>query len=271
MTTTVILFADTHTNHKVGLNQPQTDLDEGDNWGACKAQRWLYGKYESCLEYINKHKQGEAIGVLAGDFVEIDEKDRTHQLISRNPADAVSAACEVLEPFATFCKRVYFIRGTEAHVGKSGSYEELVARDFLNAVKCPDTGRRSWWHLPLTADGVSMDIGHHPKGGNGGRLMNSQSVVDRLASDTLFEYASMDLTPPQLVIRAHLHRYLDSRDAFRVRGIILPPMCLLGAYARRLGINENASVGCVMIYCDRGKYEVEAVLFQPERTKWVKA
>ena len=267
---TLVLYADTHTNHKIGLNKPTTNLDDGDSWAACKIQRWLYDSYMSSLDYIHKHKEGDVIGVVDGDFVEVDEKQRTNQLISRNKADAVKSAQEVLEPLANLCRRIYFVRGTEAHVGKSCEYEELVADDFKNVVKCEDTGNKSWWHLPLELDGVTMDIGHHPKGGGGGRPMNSQSVVMRLASDTLFDYANNKLEVPDIVLRAHLHHYLDSGNAFAVRAIMLPSMCLLGAFAHRLGINEAPQVGCVMIYCDRGKYEVEPLLYQPERVKWVK-
>jgi hypothetical protein len=267
---TVVLIADTHTNHKVGLNIPTRQLDEGDTWGACKIQRWLFNTFGDFMEQTDKLKKGELIGVVTGDFIDIDEKDRTHQIISRDQADAVIGAQNVLEPFANMCESVYFIRGTEAHVGKSAWAEELVASDFDNAVVCPDTKKKSWWHLPLEVEKVQMDIAHHPASNGGGRPMNSLSPVSRLATDTLFQYANAKERLPNLVIRAHIHRYADSRDAFSVRGIILPPLCLLGAFARRLGINETPQVGGLLIFCENGEYEVKPILYQPKRSRWIK-
>lgn len=267
---TLACFADTHTNQKTGLNVPNKQLDEGDGWAACAIQRWLFNTFEDCLNQIEKRKKGKLIGLLNGDIVDIDEKDRTLQMVSRNPEIAVDGAQEVLAPFVQMCKSVYFVRGTEAHVGKSGWAEGLVANNFDNAAKCEETGRKTWWHLPLELEGVRMDISHHPSGNGGGRPMNSQGAVDRLASDALFKYANSGEKPPDLVIRAHIHHYLDSRDAFLTRAIILPSFCLLGAYTRRLNINEAARVGCVLVYCDRGRYEIEPILYEPKRAQWVK-
>lgn len=267
---TLAIIADTHTNQKTGLNLPSKQLDEGDGWAACKIQKWLFHTFEDCLEQIDKKKQGTLIGCAAGDIVDIDEKDRTLQMVSRNPSVAVEGAQKIIAPFAQMCEKVYFVRGTEAHVGKSGWAEDLVASDFDNAEVCPTTGRKAWWHLPLILDGVTMDISHHPSTNGGGRPMNTQSAIDRLASDTVFKYANSGDKPPALVIRAHVHHYLDSRDAFITRAIICPSFSLLGAYARRLNINEAASVGCVLIYCDRGQYMVEPILYQPKRAQWVK-
>jgi hypothetical protein len=115
-----------------------------------------------------------------------------------------------------------------------------------------------------------MDIGHHPPSSGGGRPMNSQGVADRLAADTMFAYANAGEVPPNLVLRGHLHRYVDSRDAFKTRGIIVPSFSLLTAFTRRLGINDNPKIGCLLIYCDRGEYEVEPILYSPKRTTWQK-
>jgi hypothetical protein len=267
--TSVVILADTHSNHKMGLNPPEITLEEGDTWGACEIQKITWNSYMDCIEKVKKIK-GEKIGIVNGDYIDIDEKNRTNQIISRDEATISSIGGDVIDPLARLCKKMYFVRGTEAHVGKGGAAEELIASDFTNAVVCPETKKKSWWYLPLEVEGVRMDIAHHPQTNGGGRPFNTQGAIDRLASDTLFMYANRGDKPPDLVIRSHIHRYLDSRDAFRVRAIITPPFTLLGAFARRLGINDEPQLGAIAIHCSGGKYEVEPILYQPRRTVWVR-
>jgi len=267
--TSVIILADTHSNHKMGLNPPENWLEEGDKWGACELQKLTWDTYLDCLEKIKKIK-GEKIGIINGDYVDIDEKNRTNQIVSRDLSTSTEIAINALDPFVEICKKVYFIRGTEAHAGKGGEAEEIVARDFDNSVKCQETHKKSWWWLPLDVDGVKLDITHHPATNGSGRPMNSQSAIDRLASDTLFLYANRGDEPPHLVIRAHIHRYLDSQNWCRVRAIISPPFTLLGSYARRMGISEEPQLGAIVIHISGGKYEIEPILYTPRRQKWVR-
>jgi hypothetical protein len=166
------------------------------------------------------------------------------------------------------CKGVYTVRGTAAHVGEQAKAEEAFASNFDNTIRNPETDNASWWHLPLEMDGVRMDIAHHPKGAGSGRPMNSQSGIDRIASDTLFNYANDGEVPPHLVIRSHLHGYRDSRDAFRTRAIITPAMCMLTSYTYRLGINIANPIGAILIYCDAGKYHVEPLTYPVRKPEW---
>ena len=265
----LVILADTHSNHKMGLNPPQVTLEEGDSWGACEIQKRTWASYMDLLGKVKKIK-GVKIGLVNGDYIDIDEKNRTNQIISRDEATITTIGSEVIDPLAKLCKKMYFVRGTEAHVGKGGSAEELIASDFDNAVVCPDTKKKSWWHLLLDLDGVRFDIAHHPQSGGSGRPMNTQSAIDRLASDTLFNYANRGEQPPDLVIRSHIHKYLDSQNAFRVRAIITPPFTLLGAFARRLGISDEPQLGAIVIHCSGGTYEVEPILYQPRRPQWTR-
>ena len=206
-------------------------------------------------------------GLINGDAVEADAKSRSVQLISKNDADILKIATETWEPFFDMCNGVYVTRGTEAHVGLNAKFEEMLAGNFTNTMRDEETGRASWWYLPLELDGVKMDICHHPRAGSG-RPMNSQAGVDRIASDTLFNYANDGQVPPHLVIRSHLHGYRDSRDAFRTRAIITPAMSLLTAFTYRIGINWSGDVGAILIYCDAGRYHVEPLLYPVRKPTW---
>jgi hypothetical protein len=98
--------------------------------------------------------------------------------------------------------------------------------------------------------------------------MNSQSGIDRIASDTLFMYANDGQVPPHLVIRSHLHGYKDSRDAFRTRAIITPAMSLLTGFTHRIGINMSEPIGAILIHCHEGKYHVEPLTYPVRKPTW---
>ena len=266
---TLAVISDLHSNSTVGLAPINIKLDDGDNVGAGTVRRWLWYRYQEILEQINKEKKGDLYGVINGDAVELDAKNRSQQVITRKTTEAIEIANETLEPFFGICKGGYVLRGTEAHVGASGEAEEAIAKNFDNAIHNEETGTASWWYLPLIFDGVKMDIAHHPKGGGAGRPFSSQSGIDRVASDALFEYANSGLTPPHLVIRSHLHGYKDSRDAFRTRAIITPAMSLLTAYGHRIAFNTDNHTGAIMIYCHNSEYYVKPLLQKVPRPQWV--
>lgn len=266
---TLLVVSDTHCNSVIGLGKPTVDLDDGSQVSASVARRWLLGTFEDILEQAEKKRNGDLYGILNGDIIETDAKQRhATELITRNNEEARQATIDVLEPFFNLCKSVYVTRGTEAHVGEQAQWEESVASNFDNVIRNPDTGRASWYHLPLDFDGVRLDICHHPRGGGSGRPMNKQAGVNRIASDVLFEYANDGERVPDLVIRSHLHGYRDSYDAFRTRAIITPPMSLLTAYTYRLGINRSEKVGAVLIYCNHGEYFVEPLLYAVRKAEW---
>jgi hypothetical protein len=257
---TFLIISDGHSNSTVGLAKPTMQLDDGDQIHASTARRWLYQRFMDILATAKEKKRGELYGLINGDAVELAAKHASLQVISKNQTEAVEIACDVYEPFFDICKGVYVTRGTRAHVGLSAQAEEAFAKNFDNTIPNPDTGNHTYEWLPLEFDGVRMDICHHPQAGAGGRPMNKQAGVNRVASDTLFDYANKGKLPPHLVIRSHLHAYRDSYDAFRTRAIITPAMSLLTEFVYRIGINTSERIGGMLIYADSERYHVEPLL-----------
>ena len=265
---TLLVVSDTHCNSTVGLAKPTLQLDDGDQVHASTVRRWLFNRWEDILKQTKEKQRGELYGLINGDAVELDAKNRSLQIISRNDAEATRMACDVFEPFFKMCKGVFVMRGTEAHVGLQAKAEETLARNFDNTIQDTETGNYSRYWMQLDFDGVRMDICHHPRGAGSGRPMNSQSGVDRIASDTLFGYANEGKVPPHLVIRSHLHGYRDSNNAFRTRAIITPAMSLLTAFTHRIGINMSQPIGAILIYCDAGRYFVEPLTYKVREPEW---
>lgn len=244
------------------------EIGDGDSISAGTLRRWVWHTWEDILEEVDKERRGEMWSVFNGDTVEADYKQRSAQLISRDVNKIAIMAHDVFAPVMQMSAGGFFIRGTEAHVGPNATVEESFAGLFDNTQKNPETNKYTWWHLPLVLDGVRFDIMHHPQGGSGGRPQNSQTVVDRLASDTLFRAANEGTEIPDVVIRSHLHGYKDSGGAFRIRGIVTPALCLLSAYGYRIGLSHDGELGCVLIYCDAGRFYVKPILRKPRIQQW---
>jgi hypothetical protein len=264
---TLAIFSDAHTNSTVGLSMPSVELQEGDKVVAGSLRSWIFHSFMDLLEQIDKKKRGELYGVLNGDMIEVDAKHRTIQTLSRDVAEINRMATDLWEPFFQSAARVWVVRGTEAHVGANSQAEELLAANFDNTVKNEETGKATWAQLLLDVDGVRLDIMHHPSGGMG-RAINSHGIADRLAVDTLFEYANAGEVIPNLVIRSHLHRYVDSHDAYRVRAIITPALTFNTSYIFRIGVSRQNDIGGLLIHCDGGEYEVEPLLYKARRPEW---
>lgn len=264
MTITNVFVADLHSGSSVALCPSKVDLDDGGTIYPSPGQAWLRRNWEALMEHI-QHIPNPVYAHVVGDAVEGDYKDRSKQMLTRNKATILNIARENIHPLAALSVGVFFYRGTTAHVGPSAELEEELAIDFDNAVKCPDTNTASWWSNLFECEGVRFDIMHHPRGSGGGRPMNGQGMIDRMATDAVFEYANRGERPPDLVIRGHIHQYKDSHDAWRARAITLPAWTLATEYIYRLGASALADVGAVLVHCSAGRYEVELLQFKPLR------
>jgi hypothetical protein len=213
------------------------------------------------LEWITQRKSGELYTVINGDAVDGDIKNRSLQMITRNPASLMEMTADLLQPIAAQSEGLFMIRGTAAHVGPSAHLEESIAKD-LDAVVCPETGAHSWGSLPLEVDGVLLDIAHHPGIGVGRNPWMAHNSIHTLAARVLFEYANDLRQIPNLVIRSHNHTYRDSRDDYRVRAITLPAWTLKTEYINMLNPSGVSDIGAVLVNCSAGYYECEVFLRQ---------
>lgn len=251
----------------MALCKPSTELDDGGTYKASKGQRWLYGCWESLLETVEQKRQGNLYTILNGDIAEGDVKDRSLQLVTRNTATITRMASDLLEPLNRMSTALFSIRGTAAHGGKSGSFEEQIADD-LEAVPCPDTGARSWWSMRWVSEKVRFDIAHKPKGGAGGRPYNRHGFIDRLAADAEFEYTERGEPLPHLVIRSHVHKYFDSENRFKVRAITTPAFTLSTEYIVSLDPQSLAHIGAILVYCSAGALEVKPIIYKPAPNRY---
>ena len=261
MATLLAVVSDTHINSTVGLIRPQIQLDDGGTYKASKSQRQLWAWWLDYWE--NVPKADRTIGIFAGDIVEGDTKKRSNQVISRNRSAVLSMAIDTLEPALDVCDSVYIIRGTSAHVGKSGELEELLAQDITTAVHAEETA--SWWYLEAVCEGVKFFAAHHT---TMGRLpWTFANAANRNALEAFYYYTNLGKLPPQILMYAHNHLFANSgRGNYPSQCFHLPAWQLSTSYTNRkpLGL---ADIGGLFIICKDGDYSWQKKIYTPTTSK----
>ena len=263
--------SDHHTNSTLGLCPPEGILlDDGGIYTPSTAQRKLW---DCWLEYIaavhDEMKYGDNLHVvLNGDLVDGDHHN-TSQIISRNQSTQIKIAVAALEPLlALRPKAVVIVRGTEAHVGGSAAFEEILA-DRIGAIKEPSTGMFSWWHFQAESQGVLLDFAHH--GRLGGRPWTKVTGPATLAAQIVMASAKHRTPIPSLAVRSHFHQWADSFDNFACRVIQLAGWQLSTAFVHRIAAGALPEVGGIIVACEDGRLEVQKVKFDWKRSEPWKA
>lgn len=266
-TAALICFSDTHQNHVYGLGQPVVRKADGDEVRANPIRRELWGLWGQFWDEAFKLTDGlPRVAVGVGDLVESDAKVRSPQdLVSLNPEDVFTQVTETLDPLYSECERVLTIRGTEAHTGRGAWQEERIAANYTHSIKDEKHNNASWWHFYGMFGGVYFDIAHHASMGSIKR--NLAGAAGRLAYDVREAYV-MDwgARPPDLVLRAHNHRFADSGLTFPTRAVMMGCFQFKSTFVHRINrAYEMPNLGGLVIICDRGKYELHPIRVKPKR------
>lgn len=276
MPTVLAVVSDLHCGSTVALCPPQIELDDGGKYVASRFQAWIWGLWNAYWDEVERVRDevgGELYALFNGDMTDGDHHGTT-QILSGNPTAqaAVVDACMKV-PLALKPDRMFFVRGTEAHVGKSASHEERIAKglhkDGRPVEGDPDTGTASWWHLRMQVEGVRIDAAHHGRAGFRPWTERNASVL--LAKEIFHRHAEEDARHgrepsfPHLALRSHYHRYSDSHDAAPTRVLQTAAWQLATAFVHRIGPETVADVGGHIVVVDDGKYEVRNIIQQPSR------
>ncbi len=206
----VVVISDTHIGCKVALCHPDgAELDDGGTYMPSKFQLkiWNYWK-EFWGEWVPRVTKGEPfIVVHNGDVMDGVHHNSTTQW-SHNLRDQVEHARKILEPVVKACDgRYYQIRGTEAHVGKSGTEEERLARE-LGAIPSAE-GMFARYELWLRVKNRLCHFLHHV--GTTSSAQHEASAINAELSAMYTEAGRWGQEPPTIVIRSHRHRSLMVR------------------------------------------------------------
>jgi hypothetical protein len=265
--------SDVHAGGTTALAPDKIVLDDGGEYHASKAQRWLFQCWRDYWERVSRVRddlKAELYTVFNGDAVDGDHHN-TSQLASRNPNAQAAIWNEVFKvPMVLAPDHIAIIRGTEAHVGQSASAEERIAdglrRDKRPIITEPETGAASWWHWRPELQGVRLDITHHGRIGQREHTRASQIVL--YAHDIHMAYTKNDERPPDLALRGHNHKVADSFDACKPRVIATGAWQLGTGYVHKVQPDSLADIQGVIVVIRDGAYTVEKVHFQAKRPIW---
>jgi hypothetical protein len=260
----VVAVSDLHTGSSVGLMPPKTQLDDGGSYVASIAQRWLWTNWIKMWTRVEEIKQETKLPVCTivnGDISDGDHHDTT-QIVTRNKADQIDIALETLGPLLDVSDKVFIIRGTEAHNGKTNWMEEEIAKQIGAE---PDKHTHSWWHLYIEIGGVTFDVQHHGEYGTKVPWSAGTEAV-KIAAHVASEYADSGDKPPMIALRAHRHGWRDSGRTRSTQAFVTPPWQLKTAFVHRLGFGTHIqSVGGLVLVCKDGRYSVEPLIYRPRR------
>lgn len=262
--------SDVHAGGATALCPDRVVLDDGGEYVASKAQRWLmqcWCEYWARVAARRDELGAELYVVFNGDLVDGQVKNST-QVVSGNPNAQAAVVTEAMSiPLGLKPDRIVVVRGTEAHVGNSASAEERIAdglrRDKRPIITEPETKASSWWHFRAIIQDVYVDITHHGRIGRLEHTRNSQVVL--YAHDILLGHVKAKDRPPDICLRGHNHKFADSGDECTPRVVATGAWQLKTGYVHKVAADSISDIGGVLLTIRDGTYDVEKVKYKPAR------
>lgn len=209
MTRNLIVVSDTHSGCRLALCPPDPiPLDDGGTYHASAFQRAIWAWWEEFFfEWVPLVTRGEPWDLVHnGDALE-GVHHRATTPISHNMEDQLRIAERVMRRPVDACLasggRYFHVRGTEAHVGQSGLYEEQLAMR-LGAVPNADGQYARWDLWKRVGEKTLVHLLHHI--GTTGSAAHEASAVNAELTAMYVEAARNQEEPPDYVVRSHRHR-----------------------------------------------------------------
>ena len=210
-TRSLIVISDTHAGCRMALHAPEpTRLDGGGQYVPSDFQKKMWAWWrEFWDEWVPSVTRREPYDIVHnGDAIEGVHHHATTQ-ISHNLEDQQRIAEAVLRREVDRCHKrggtYYHIRGTEAHVGQSGEYEERLARSL--GAKPNKEGQHARFDLwKRVGDKCLVNLLHHI--GTTGSAAHEASAVNAELAATFNEAGRWRREPPDYVVRSHRHRFI---------------------------------------------------------------
>jgi hypothetical protein len=217
----LVVVSDQHFGCRLGLCHPTgVALDDGGYYtpSAVQLKIWDYW-HEFWTEFVPSVVHDEPYDIVNNGDALNGKPHRAETNISDNRHDQFKLAEKVLLPIVDECEkrggRYYHIRGTEAHVGKSGQEEERLA-DALGAVPNIQNQHARWELWKLVGNGL-VHLLHHV-GTTGSRAYEATAIHKELV-ETFAESAQWSQRAPDIIVRSHRHRWIETAMPVSHEGI----------------------------------------------------
>ena len=264
-----VVISDTHIGSQLGLC-PDSGimLDEGGMYYPNEIQKaiWFHWK-EFWSKYVPELTEGKPYGLIFnGDMIEGVHHNSTCQA-SSNIKDHILAAEQILSPVVDKARGpLYVMRGTPAHVGASGANEEELAR-FLGAVP-GSNGHYARYELWKRIGPYQAHFNHHIS--TTGSQYAEATAVHRELMECFTESARQGEEIPDLVVRSHRHRYIQTKITTHKGvgiGVTTPVWQAKTGYVYKIAArNTHPQFGGIVILVNKqGHLEVREKEWSPKR------
>lgn len=197
--------------------------------------------------------------VVNGDAIDGNHHEAV-DLVS-NVQSQERAVVEIFKPIAKKY-RLFMVRGTEAHGGKSDQNTESIARQL--GCEADETGQHSAYQLWLDVDGVVFQFAHHIGVTSSAAYETSAPMRELVAG--LVEAAQWDQRLPDVFVRSHRHRYVSvpiPREGDRdFTMVITPAWQLRTPHVERIDRMRLPHIGGVVFIVEDGRWVIERKLYK---------
>ena len=268
----LVFLSDIHAGSTVGMLHEDGVQTDDQNWiKPSPIQQWLNEQHAKMVEDVRELVDGYDTHIfLNGDLTE-GVHHNTHQIISPDKGVHIQACYDVLTKgiLTVDFDTIHMVRGTPAHVDNAAGLEKSVAAK-LNAagypvVKDPYSNSFMWPFVYAEFDGVLFDVRHHGRAGQREHTRKAYSAL--YAQDIWQSHVADGRRAPDIAIRAHLHRFIDSGPDHRgiTRAIQMPCWQLTTQWVRRIGAETLPDIGAVVALVDDGRVQIVPLLYKPEK------
>jgi hypothetical protein len=257
-----VFCADTHCGSTLGLIKPEPfNLFDGGTYTPTPSQMIIWKVWEEAWNKVREERKGKRLIIVHdGDAVEgfhhmtaeiVSIRDSEHEQIH---VDCMEWAMKTAKFDASKGDAIYYVSGTEEHVGSGSKSEERIAKDLDGVVPMNDH-RYTWNAIRKSINGVYFDVSHH--GGTGGNnLLNDENPLRSRVKNIYLDCIDQRIEIPRYWIRAHIHRYINAEyhgTQGTIQGIILPSFQFKTGYVYKRMNNrvQPQDIGLVWVNVDK--------------------
>lgn len=257
-------LSDLHSHFQLGLFNPQTEyLDEHGNKFKVKpntTQKVLHRVVQKAIKGAQKLAAGDPIDVFVCGDVTHGNHFIEAQMTTRL-ADQITTAYWNLKPVIAMngVASVQFSEGTGVHSYGQGSTEEILTRMFN--LEFPDI-EISYHPHARTDVGGEFEIESFHHGPSPGTMESTHGNAARnFLKDRMLKDLSWGRKPASLYLCGHFHKYTPVSYGmewdnvwYESRLIILPPLCTLGSFGRKVTKTlPSVEVGVIVLEIEDGQ------------------
>lgn len=274
----IVVNSDQHCGSTLGLMTPEgVTISDGAHVTPSDSVRWLWRQHLNFVDDAERivkewrKKGATAHYINLGDLTDGDHH-QTHQIIGRDQGSHIEVARRTLKDGFLGLKfdTLHFVMGTPSHVGRAGGLEKSIASGIEDAgypvIRCPwNSDTTLWPYLYMQVGDYRFDFRHHGRSGQREHTRKSYQAI--YAYDIHGTHVNEGRRPPDVAVRAHKHKMMDSGPDLRGITRVINTGCwqFASEWVRSAAIESQADFGgWVFVVTDdmRGPYDLWARPFQ---------